>query len=121
MFLQEPKNVTVVESTDAFFACSYTGTSDVPSWKIAGIIFVTSALPPKHSYNGSGLVVSNVDLSLNMSSYACFFSEYIGRGRFRDIESNTGFLIIAGWCISASQVIYLNLQMVYSMVLVQKH
>jgi len=112
VFLQHPKNVTVVESMDAFFACSFQGTSGVPSWKIAHEVFVTSALPPKHSYNGSGLVVSIVDISLNMTSYACFFSVYIGQGRFQDFESKTGFLIVAGLvyqCKLFSQVIYLNL------------
>ena len=96
MFLQEPKNVTVIERMDAFFACSYRGTSGVPAWKIARETFVTNSLPPKHSYNGSGLVVSSVDLSMNMTSYACFFSVYIGRGQFGDIESSTAFLIVAG-------------------------
>ena len=104
VFLQEPKNVTVAERMDAFFACTYRGTSGVPTWKIADNTFVTNALPPKHSYNGSGLVVNSVDLSLNMTSYACFFSEFIGGGQFSDITSNTGFLIIAGLCITASGI-----------------
>ena len=68
MFLQEPKNVTVAERMDAFFAYSYRGTSGVPSWRINDTVFVISALPPKHSYNGSGLVVNSVDLSLNMTT-----------------------------------------------------
>ena len=46
--------------------------------------------------NVSGLVISNVDLSLNMNSYSCFFSSHIGGGQFMDIESTTGFLVIAG-------------------------
>ena len=96
MFLQEPKNVTVSEGLNAFFACTYNGTSRVPVWRIANEVFVTSALPPRHSYNGFGLVVSRVELSLNMTSYSCFFSVYIGGGEFMDIESTTGYLIIAG-------------------------
>ena len=95
VFLQEPKNVTVAEGMDAFFACTYLGTSGVPVWRIANHEFVASTLPPRHSYNGSGLVVTNVDWSLNMNSYSCFFSVYQG-GKFMDIESTTGFLIIAG-------------------------
>ena len=109
MFLQEPKNVTVAERTDAFFACSYRGTSGVPSWRINNTVFVISALPPKHSYNGSGLVVSSVDLSLNMTSYTCFFSVYIGGGEFEDIQSNTGFVIIAGLHITVNGIV-LHLQ-----------
>ena len=102
-FLEEPRNVTVVERTDAFFACSYRGIRGVPSWRIDNIPFVISTLPPKHSYNGSGLVVSNVDLSLNMTSYACFFTVHIGRGQFKAIQSETGFLIIAGIHCKKSQ------------------
>ena len=93
VFIQQPKNVTVSEGTDAFFPCSYRGTSGVPAWRINNDDFVTSALPPRHSYNGSGLVVSNVDLSVNRNSYTCFFTVYIN-GQFMDIKSNTGFLII---------------------------
>ena len=96
VFLQEPKNVTVLEGADAFFACTYHGTTGVPVWRIANDVFVASALPARHSYNGSGLVISNVDLSLNMNSYSCFFSIHIGGGQFMDIESTTGFLVIAG-------------------------
>ena len=99
VFLQEPKNVTVAERMDAFFACSYRGTSEVPAWRISNNEFVTSALPERHSYNGSGLVITSVDLSLNMTSYACFFSVYVGRGQFEEIESDTGFLVIAGLCM----------------------
>ena len=95
--------MTVPEGADAFFACTYHGTTGVPVWRITNNVFVTSALPPRHSYNGSGLVVSNVDLSLNMNSYSCFFNVHIGRGRFVDIESTTGFLVIAGLHASITQ------------------
>ena len=105
-FLQEPKNVTVPEGADTFFACTYNGTTGVPVWRITNNVFVTSALPPRHSYNGSGLVVSNVDLLLNMNSYSCFFNVHIGRGRFVDIESTTGFLVIAGLHASITQSVF---------------
>ena len=95
VFLQEPKNVTVAEGKDAFFPCSYLGTNRSPSWTINSHIFLISSLPPKHSYNGSGLIVSNVDLSLNMSSYSCSIV-LVTRGRLNNTKSNTGFLLIAG-------------------------
>ena len=96
MFLQEPKNMTVSEGMDAFFACTSNDTNGVPTWRIANHEFATSALPPRYFYNGSGLVVSSVDFSLNMTSYSCFFTVYVGGGQFMDINSSTGFLIIAG-------------------------
>ena len=94
-YLQQPKNVTVFEGMDAFFACSYIGINAVPRWRITNQIFVSGALPPRYSYNGSGLVISSVDSSLNMTSYSCFFSVY-QEGRFINIQSTTGYLIIAG-------------------------
>ena len=96
MFLQEPKNMTVSEGMDAFFACTSNDTSGVPTWRIANHEFATSALPPRYFYNGSGLVVSSVDLSLNMTSYSCFFIVYVTEGQFVDIESTTGFLYVSG-------------------------
>ena len=100
--LQEPKNVTVFEGMDAFFPCYYHGTSGIPTWRIANHEFATSALPPRYFYNGSGLVVSNVDLSLNMTSYSCFFIVYGTEGQFVDIESTTGYLYISGLHILSS-------------------
>ena len=99
---REPNNVTVTEGMDAFFACTYVGTSGVPSWRIANHVFAINALPPRHLFNGSGLIVSNVDMSMNMTSYSCLFSVYIGEGRFRTMESNSGFLFITGLHVSSS-------------------
>ena len=96
MFLEEPRNVTVSEGTDAFFACTSNDTSGVPTWRIANHEFATSALPPRYFYNGSGLVVSSVDLSLNMTSYSCFYIVYVTEGLFVDIKSTTGFLYVSG-------------------------
>ena len=107
VFIQQPKNVTVNENTDAFFPCTYFGTTDVPTWRINDNDFVTSGLPPKHSYNGTGLVVHNVDLSLNNYSYSCFFLVYAGQGGFIYIGSNTGFLNIEGLCTSSSDFLQL--------------
>ena len=97
MFLQEPRNVTVSEGADAFFPCTYHGTTGVPDWRISNNVFVTSVLPPRHSYNGSGLLVRNVDLSLNVTPYTCLFTVFVEGGQISDIESSTGFLLITGW------------------------
>ena len=91
-------NVTVSEGMNAFFPCYYRGTTAAPTWRINSRTFHNNCLPPKHSYNVSahGLAVSNVDLSLNMNSYSCYFSVYAGGGQFTNFESSTGFLIVAG-------------------------
>ena len=106
VFLQEPKNVTVAEGMVAFFACTYTGTTGVPVWRISNNVFVISALPPRHSYNGSGLVISSVDLSLNMNSYSCFFNVYARGGQLKKIESTTGYLIIPGLIYQQSTILH---------------
>lgn len=95
-FILQPKNVTVNENTDAFFPCTYFGTAEVPAWRINNHVYITSGLPPKYSYNGTGLIAHNVDLSLNRSSHSCLFAVYAGQGHFMDIESNIGFLNIQG-------------------------
>ena len=97
--------MTVSEGMDAFFACTYKGTSAVPRWKINNVTFVTSALPPRHSYNGSGLALISVDLPLNKNSYSCFFAVYQA-GRFFEIGSTTGFLNIGLCTLSRSICMY---------------
>ena len=101
VFLQEPMNVTVSEGMNAVFPCHYSGTNAAPTWKINNKTYHNNRLPPKHSYNVSahGLVVSNVDSSLNMTSYSCHFCVYAGGGQFMHFESRTGFLIIEGLCV----------------------
>ena len=86
VFLKEPKNVTAFEGESAFFPCTFEGINVAPRWRINNQVLVTSALPRGYSYNRSGLVISSVDLSLNMTSYSCFFSVFRGGG-FMDIES----------------------------------
>ena len=98
VFLQEPANVTVAEGTTAFFACTYNGTTAAPEWKINDRPYLLCSLPSRHSYDGSGLVVENVNLSMNMNSYSCFFEllPCDGTVSLKEIESNTGFLFITG-------------------------
>ena len=70
-----------------------------PGESVITTLLPVLSLATRHSYNGSGLVISSVDISLNMTSYACFFSVYVGRGQFEEIESDTGFLTVEGLCM----------------------
>ena len=88
-------NVTVSEGMDAYFPCSYNGTNRSPTWKINNHTYFINNLPMKTSYNGSVLTVSNVDLSLNNTSYYCYIT-ILKRGNVKKIESDIGILLVSG-------------------------
>ena len=69
--LTGPLNVTVREGESATFNCSFSGSSDVPSWIIDGVAYTASQLPPRHSYLRPQLTVSNVTVSDNGTTYQC--------------------------------------------------
>ena len=71
-FSTQPHNVTVTEGNEASFACSFNGSFSVPGWKINGRTYTWNTLPAKHEFTGSQLVVSDVDVSMNGSTYQCF-------------------------------------------------
>ena len=57
-----------------FFQCDR-NTSEPLLWAINGTLFPGSSVPPKHTYIGSGLVLSNVDRKFNSTVYECCTSE----------------------------------------------
>ena len=44
-------------------------------WAINGTLYPSSSLPPKHTYIGSGLVLSNIDVRVHGTVYECCTSE----------------------------------------------
>ena len=44
-------------------------------WAINGTLYPSSSLPPKHTYIGSGLVLSNIDVNVHGTVYECCTSE----------------------------------------------
>ena len=75
-FIKEPHDITVYEGEDVFIPCDYTGILSTPSWIITTpngnhMDTPSSWLPWKHVYNGSGIIINNVDLKLNMTTYKC--------------------------------------------------
>ena len=95
IFIHQPQDTTTVSGNDVFFPCTYTGTRGVPHWLVnqTSAHFV-SALPSKHSYNGSGLIVHNVEVSMNATKYQCCFELHLGQGVIDDICSSVGMLLI---------------------------
>ena len=79
------------------FSCEYTGTSDLPNWRIGGIDYSVVDLPPGHQYIRGGLRVHLQDVQWlrNNTKYICFFNEFLNScGDFSRIESPPGDLII---------------------------
>ena len=99
-FKQQPEgNVTVGEGDNAYFPCTYDGISTKPYWNITSangqeLIVSTSRLPYKYYFNGSGLLVRNVDSSVNMTSYSCILQVF-DRNKLTFQHSTSGQLIVS--------------------------
>ena len=72
-FTDHPQDNCVYEGEDAYFQCGYTGTRTRPSWLINGMARSSTSLPLRHMLNRTGLIVTNVDTTMNNWTYACFF------------------------------------------------
>ena len=104
-FLAEPQSITTVEGMTVFIPCSFEGTDAAPSWNIKfknGTIFTASSsdLPPKHLYNGSGIILQDVDVNLNHTTYVCYviFADTFEKGRidFNTLRSTPGTVHVFG-------------------------
>lgn len=92
-FITEPHDVYTMIGGSVFFPCS-SNFQNQPSWIINGIRYSPSELHrlDKHFYNGTGLIVSNVNASMNMWTYACFFTLVTSDFQIHDVQSTTGVL-----------------------------
>lgn len=106
VFSNEPQDENVTIGMDAFFSCTVieniTMTEYIPIWKIT-----TSGSSrdyherdlelPFYTYNGSGLIVHNVNATADGSLYACCFSSFIpSEVRFSQTCSRAGRLNVIG-------------------------
>lgn len=92
-FITEPSDVKVEIGDAAFFPCLSTSLYQ-PNWMINEQSYSPSDIErlEEHVYNGTGLEVSNVDASMHMWTYTCFFT-YITESRQIDrVWSTTGVL-----------------------------
>jgi len=94
-FMQQPQDTKAVVGSDVFFPCTYTGTRGVPHWLINQFIHVVSQLPSGHSYNGTGLIIHQVDVFMNATEYQCCFELHTGQGVIKKTCSSAGMLIIS--------------------------
>ena len=84
-------NTTASVGSQAFIPCILSGISRsvIPSWFINGRSLTVTTLPNKHRYNGSGIIIRDVDLIMNMNSYSCVFDLVSGY-----FESTIGHLTV---------------------------
>ena len=66
-----PEDVTVNEGGTASFPCWVTGTTDLPFWYINDFIYTIQFFPPRHYYSNNTLLVLDVQLSDNGTTYQC--------------------------------------------------
>ena len=81
----------------AYFPCRYTGTIKVPEWNIIsnnGVArqYTATTLPPFHYFNGTGLFITKIATSQNLTTYNCFFE--LNRAGFYKFVSTNGTLTL---------------------------
>lgn len=107
VFTSEPRDVCVAEGMEAFFPCTYNGTSAQSFWRINEMIRSSARLPLKHRLNRTGLVV-NADSTLNMSTYSCSLQIPTSDG-VELLESNTAMLKVVSHMASlGNDIIIVN-------------
>ena len=94
-FIRQPQDTVVSIGGNAFFPCTYNGTRAVPHWVVNNTGYTESALPSGLIYNGTGLIVHNVNLSTNATKYKCCFEGHQGQGIINGTCSSEGTLIIS--------------------------
>ena len=96
IFIRQPNNTEAAIGKSVFFPCTYNGTRGAPHWVVNQThTYLVSALPSGHSHNGTGLIVDNVDISMNATKYQCCFEGPVGLGVIEQICSSAGTLIIS--------------------------
>ena len=99
-FEQEPQNITVMEGHGEFIPCNILNTNAAPSWEIIfknGTILTASSsvLPARHVFNGTGITLTDADVNLNETAYACYLIFAAEEGRnFSVLKSSTGFVTV---------------------------
>lgn len=92
-------NVTSIIGGQAYFPCTYEGTDVTPGWRIVhangeASHYTATTLPINHYYNGMGLLVREIDQTLNLTVYSCFFKFNIA-GSYRIMSLNGTLKILS--------------------------
>ena len=70
-----PVDTNAMEAEEVLCDCRYTGTKDLPMWRINGTLHSPSFLPPGYTANKSGLYFQ-AGQDLHLSNYQCLFNVY---------------------------------------------
>ena len=98
-----PVNTNATEGSVVPCDCRYTGTEDLPLWKINGALHSPSVLPPGYMANRTGLYFQ-ARQDLHRSTYQCLFAFY--NDRTERIERTTSS--IGTVFVSQGQPIYMH-------------
>jgi hypothetical protein len=98
LYTREPWNITTGLGKTVFFPCMYRGSSVNPLWNISypdgtSKFVSTTRLPIKLQSNGTGLIISDVDESHNMTGYSCIFQAF-DRDKIVLVSSSVGILTV---------------------------
>ena len=92
-FVDQPQDATVCVGNQLKMDCNFRGISSAPLWLINSTVYRSSELPPHHMYDGRTLIVNNVFLEDNDTTYQCFFGLFVN-GSFCQLRSTVGKLIV---------------------------
>ena len=70
-FISEPQDVCILEGQDAYFVCTYSGTTNSPHWNISGNVYSRNQLPYPFQTIGTTLVIRGVVASMNKLTISC--------------------------------------------------
>lgn len=103
--MHNPDTMKVNAGENSFVHCVMNGTPSMPLWKIkfpndrTFTLFTSLNLPPRHFFNGSGIVITNADTRMNGTMYQCLL-HYIKNDIVATVESEFGMLIVQSLSIS---------------------
>lgn len=92
-FVDQPQDATVCVGSQVKMDCTFRGLPSAPLWLINSTVYTSSGLPPHHIYDGYTLIINNVLLDSNDTTYQCFFALFVD-GSICQIKSTVGKLIV---------------------------
>lgn len=84
---QPQSSVEVEEHKNASIVCKFAGTDISPNWLINESAYTPSFLPSKHYYNGTNLIIVDVSMASNGTTYCCFLLFWDGSNITSDVAT----------------------------------
>ena len=75
--------------------CRYTGTNDLPLWKINGVLYLPNMIPPRYMANSTGIYFQACQ-ELHLSTFQCLFTFYDDASQsIETINSSVGTVFVS--------------------------